>query len=123
MQKNIKLDGKQLISDYIKSMETVIEEQKQYQQLYLNDSLPDDYFNYNKSIKFTRVWDILLSMDNYAARNLLLLFNACGCRYKQTLEALWGLNVEYKNEATLRVMITKARKIIKDIYYERYEKS
>lgn len=118
MQKNI--NGKKLINDYICSMELVYQEQKELQDLYNADKYDNDYFNINKSLKFTRTWEILMSMDNIAARNLLLLFNACGSKYKETLEALSGLNVEYKNEATLRVMITNARKIIKEIYDDKY---
>lgn len=120
MQKNTKQDGKQLIDDYILSMDKVCEEQKELQQLYMNDKLHDDYFDYNKSLKFTRTWEILLSMNDYAARNLLLLFNACGCRYKETLDALCGVGTVYKNEATLRYMMTEARKKIKKIYNDEY---
>lgn len=121
MQKNIKSKGKTLIDKYIKNMDVLYNEQKELQDLYSNDKLTDEYYNINKSLKFTRTWEIINNDLDYAVRNLLLLFNACDCRYKETLEALSGSNcVQYKNVATLHVMVTRARKIIKNIYNEKY---
>lgn len=114
------IDGKNIINKYIKAMNVVYKEQKEYQDMYLNDRLDDDYFNYNKSLKFTRTWETLMSMEDVPARNLMLLFNACGDRYKDTMEALCGLGMAYKNQATLHVMITKTRKKIKELYASKY---
>lgn len=118
MKKNI--NSKKIIDDYVKQMNEVYEEQIEYQQLYLNDKLNDEYFDYYKSLKFTRTWEILNEMEDIPARNIMLLFNACGDRYKETLEALCGLGVTYKNQATLHVIITKTRKKIKDLYNDKY---
>lgn len=117
-QKNI--DGKKFLDDYIKSMEKVVAEQKCKQLLYMNEELEEpDYFDYYRSVKFCRAWEVLLSMDDYAARNLLLLFNACGNNCKNTLDVLAGFNVSY-GTATIRVMLTKARKAFKKLYKEKY---
>lgn len=118
MRKNI--NGKKILDEYIKSMDIVYDEAKAIQDDYYNDRLDDEYFDINKSLKFTRTWEILKSMENVAARNLLLLFNACGCRYKETLDALCGVGTVYKNEATLRYMMTDARKKLKKIYDDKY---
>lgn len=115
-----KIDGKKLLNGYIKEMQTYYEDELEKQQLFLNDKLNDEYYDYKKSVKFTRTWEILMNMKNLAARNLILLFNACGDKYKETIEALCGIGVFYKNEATLRVMITNTRKKIKEIYNKKY---
>ena len=87
----------------------------------LDDIIIDEYFNYDKSVKITRMWEIIRDMEDIVSRNLLLLYHACNCRYKRTLEELGRNNkVVYKNEATLRVMVCNARKIIREKYRELY---
>ena len=119
-----KIDGKKLLNDYIVEMEKEYELQKQYQLQYMNEELNDEWFDYNKSIRFTRTWDILMNKDefliDYPVRNMLLLYNACDCRTKETLEALTGFDTAYKNVSTLRVLITNARKKIRKIYNDKY---
>lgn len=115
-----KPNPKKLIADYIKTMDSLYNEQKELQDLYNSDKLTDEYYDINKSLKFTRTWDIIMKDLDCAGRNLLLLFNVCESRYKETLEALVGFNIEYKNVATLRVMITRIRKKIKEIYNKKY---
>lgn len=118
------INGKELIEEYIKRMELQYQEQKELQELYMNDRLADEYYDYNKSLRFTRTWEIITGLTDYADRNLILLFNACDCKHKDTLEALSGAGmVQYKNEATLRVMISHARKRIKDKYESEYGRS
>ena len=109
-----KLDGRQLLVDFTTEMDRLydwfIETRERY-----NNSLFDlpDFAGYNPEYaeKFIKTYDIIQSRLTVSQRNLLYIFTATGQSYKQTIEILQG---EVKNIATLRVMIHKIRKIIKE---------
>lgn len=119
MRKINRIQNNQLLTDYITEMNRMYEDQIQMQKMYGDDNLSDEYFNYTKSLRFTRLWELMMELKP-VDRNLLLLYQACGNRYKAMLDELFKSNVNYKNDATLRVLVTNARKEIRRLYKEKY---
>lgn len=76
-------------------------------------------FNYKKAKKYMRAWDVLKEIPT-EKKNLFLLFCATDFNYEKTLVFFNGTGNTCKNIATLRVMISKIRKIIRDKYQEIY---
>ena len=109
-----KLDGRQLLVDFTTEMDRLydwfIEARERYENSLFD--LPE-FAGYNQEYaeKFIKTYDIIQSRLTVSQRNLLYIFTATGQSYKQTIEILHG---EVKNIATLRVMIHKIRKIIKE---------
>lgn len=123
MQKNISYEkGKQLLDDYIKSREKEIVWLKEMCDRYNNTVFDlSDFggFDYNEAVIFIRTWEIINEFPT-DKKNMFLIFCACDYDYKKTLEIFNGIDKGCKNVATLRVLISNIRKLIKAIYNDRY---
>lgn len=112
--------NKQLLDNYIEEMDKQYEMHKYLQNKFINGINEDDseleYFNYKKSVEFVRTWDIIKEM-NPIQRNIYLLFMIAEGKYKDLVKLM---DNRFKNEATLRVMVCNAKRIIKDRYKELY---
>lgn len=123
MEKNINYEqGKKLLEEYIRKTESDIKWIKEMCNRYNNTvfELPEFAgFDYYKAVEFLRTWEIIndLPADK---KNLFLIFCACEYNYKNTLAIFNDIGKGCKNIATLRVLITNIRKLIKEIYKERY---
>lgn len=112
--------SKILLDNYIEEMERLYSMHKYLQKKFIDgiheDAAELDNFNYKESIEFVRTWDIIKNM-NASQRNIYLLFMIAEGKYKPLMKIIGN---EYKNEATLRVMVCNAKKIIKNKYKELY---
>ena len=123
MVKNIKYEqGKRLLEDYIKKTEDDIVWLNEMCDRYNSTvfDLPEFAgFDYYKAVEFIRTWEIIneLPADK---KNLFLIFCACEYDYKRTLEIFNNVGKTCKNIATLRVMISNVRKIIRKNYSDKY---
>lgn len=115
--------AKGLVADYIKSMDKVVEDNKRLMQLYDDDVQTDEleYFDYNKALKFNRLWDVIKHDLPPTKRNLLLCFEACGEDYTKCLAFFNGNGMNYKNKATLHVLVCNARNMANKLYTEKYD--
>ena len=125
MKKNINLkydDGKKIL-------ETYIEEQKEHCQ-FLEDTikkyqntlfeLPDVAgVDIKEALIYLRTWKIINELPT-EKKNLFLIFCACEYDYKKTLEVFNGVGKGCKNVATLRVLMTHIRKLLRQKYDEQY---
>ena len=123
MKKNI--DGKKLLEAFMMEMYNFYQWNNEMQLKWLNNPFEDDAieaFDFEESIHFTRLWNVVMENLSKEHRNLYLLFMACGCDYQATLDALNGcVDVKnYKNVSTLRFIMFKIRKKIREFYKERY---
>lgn len=117
--------GKGLVAEYIAQMETIYKEYKRLINIYENCSDADDVpelsdFNYCAALKFIRTWDIMNNNIPAHNRNLLFAIEASGQNYNKCLEYFNGNGKGYKNNATLHVLICKARKQVRKIYDKIY---
>lgn len=115
-------EGKELLNNYINEQEQLYQWLKEtcvkYQDAVFE--VPEfEGFNYYKAVKFIRTWDLIneLSMDK---KNLFLVHCASGKKYEDTLKIFNGSGKEYKNVATLKVLITQIRNEIRKKYKEKY---
>lgn len=123
METNIKYqEGKQLLQDYIEATETHVAWLKDMCNKF-NNTLFDlsDFsgFNYWKAVVFIRTWEIINELPT-DKKNLFLIYSACGYDYEKTLAVFNGIGRGCKNIATLRVLVSNTRKIIRKIYNEKY---
>ena len=125
METNIEYEkGKQILKEYIEKENNLYSWLKDMFNRYEN--CPYDYspefagFDYNSAIKFIRTWEIINNDLPIDKKNLILIYNACGGDNAKTLEIFNGTGKVYKNKATLCVLICNTKKIIKQIYNEKY---
>ena len=112
--------GKELLQEYTNEMDGLYRWLNETLAAYDNAifNTPDfSGFDREYAVRFIRTYDIIHEVLTDAQRNMFYLFTASGEKYKDTLELLSG---QPKNVATLRVMICKIRKKIKERYYELY---
>lgn len=123
MEKNINYEqGKHLLQEYIQNTEQYIKWLKEMCDKYDNTlfDLPDfGAFDYEKAVKFIRTWEIINEFPT-DKKNLFLIYCACEYNYTKTLAIFNDIGKGCKNAATLRVLISNIRKLIKEIYTERY---
>lgn len=125
MEKNINPDykkGKKLLETYIKKQEAECKFLAETIDKYQNSvfEIPDIAgVDINQAIVFLRTWKLINELPT-DKKNLLLVFCACRYDYKKTLEVFNGVGKGCKNVATLRVLITAIRKIIRKNYNEQY---
>jgi len=123
MKKNIKYkEGKELMERYVTKTERYVESLQWMCDKYActDFDLPEFAgFDYGKAIRYMRTWKIIqeLPVDK---RNLWLVYLACETDYTKTLEVYNGVGQTCKNIATLRVMVSNVRKLIRSKYTERY---
>lgn len=123
MEKNINYElGKRILNKALKNTTALYQWLKESCEKYENTlfELPElTGFNYEKAVKFIRTWDIVeeLPADK---KNLFVIFWSTGFNYKKTLEIFNGVGKGCKNVATLRVLVSNIRKIIKEQYKEKY---
>lgn len=122
METNIKYkQGKTKLEQYVKEQNDLYQWYKDTIQRY-NETVFDlpefAGFEYNEAISFMRTWEIIQELPT-EKKNLFLTYCATDYNYKETLEVFNGKRC-YKNVATLRVLITLIRKIIKEKYKEKY---
>lgn len=109
-----------MINEYIAEMEKLYDMHKDLQNKYVygaTDDLPElEDYDYRLSLKFTRTWEIIKSL-NGVHRNIYLAFIASGKRYDKMIELM---DASHQNKAVLRVMVCKAKQMIKEKYKDEY---
>ena len=118
----LRKDATDKLNEYIRGMNKSIELQKELCERWLNtdEYLHDallDWFDYNKAQKAIRLWDIIQNDLEPAQRNLVNLYHANGENMSFLTQFFIG---EYKNAATIRVLLSNARTRIREIYKEKY---
>lgn len=125
MQTNInpKYDnGKKILEKYIKEQEEHCAFLRESLDKYLNTpfDLPDfSCIDMREAVVYLRTWKLINELPTNK-KNLLLIFCACKYNYKKTLEVFNGVGKGCKNIATLRVLITNIRKLLRQKYDEQY---
>ena len=125
MQKNMRYDeGKRLLEKYLEETNRNVEWLNEMCNRYSATmyDLPDFAgFNYSKAQKYIRTWEIIQELPA-EKKNMFLIYCACENDLTKTLEVYNGVGKGCKNVATLRVLISLVRKIIREKYKERYER-
>lgn len=123
MEKNIKYnEGKKILDKFITETNSLYEWLKKTCERYNNSvfELPEfTGFNYEKAVKFINTWDIINELPT-EKKNMFLIYCATEFDYEKALEIFNGVGKGCKNVATLRVLITNIRKIIKEKYRNKY---
>ncbi len=123
MERNIKYEqGKRKLNNFMKASEEYYQWLMNTIEKYNNTLFEEPEFSgfeIGKAVKYCRTWRIIkeLPVDQ---RNLFLIFSSTGYNYKDTLDVFNGVGKGCKNVGTLKVMISKIRKIIKEKYNEKY---
>lgn len=122
METNINYqEGKTKLEEYINEQTEIYQSYKATMKRYSETlfDLPEfEGFDYQQALLFIRTWDIIQELPT-DKKNLFLTYCATGFNYKETLEVFNGKRC-YKNIATIRVLVSLIRKIIKDKYKEKY---
>lgn len=109
------------VQEYIETMNNIYLDKKEEIRLFKDDNHEvfemDAYFDYNKSVQFIRLWDIINNEITPAERNLLIAVE-CSKNYSECIKSFEG--TAPKNVATLKVLVYNARKKIRKIYTEKY---
>jgi len=86
------------------------------------NSKPTDYvaelgesFDINIAEKFVKTWETIQKMQP-VQRNMLLCFICCDKDYNKTLQVFNGEGKNYKNVASLRVLVHNAKKDFFKLY-------
>lgn len=108
------------LADYIEKMEALYNYYLEAIEFYNNQ--PTDYvaelgdsFDLVTAINFIKSWKTIQEMQP-VQRNMLLCYVCCDCDYKKTLEVFNGEGKNYKNVASLRVLVHNARKEFFKLY-------
>lgn len=115
-------EGKKLLEKYIKEQKEHCKFLEETLAKYASTEfdLPDfACVDMREAIAYLRTWKLINELPP-KHKNLLLTFCACEYDYKKTLEVFNDVGREYKNVATLRVLITNIRKILREKYNETY---
>ena len=115
-------DGKKTLDKYMTEQENYCNFLKETLNKYFNTpfDLPDfSGFDMREAVVYLRTWELIKELPP-DKKNLLLVFCACDYDYKKTLEIFNDVGKGYKNIASLRVIITYIRKILKQKYESRY---
>lgn len=127
--KNMKITDYEIIKgkivEYAAQIDMAYEENKEIIELWENSLVYDkpefSDFDYYAALKFVRTWDIIKSDAlNQSQRNLLYCYNACDCDLESTLNCFNGKGKGYKNKASLSVLLSNIRKIIRKEYDKLY---
>lgn len=119
---NIRKEAQKRTQDYVDYMNKTVQAYKEDIQRWYNtdEYLQDPYmewFNCVKALRTVRLWDIIQNELDPAQRNLLNCYYANGQKM-DTMAAIFA--VQYKNAATLRVLLSNARKAVREAYKAKY---
>lgn len=119
-------EAKGRISEYIAMMERRYEDINQEYIGYMNDMFDDpkyNWFNPEFSIKFLRLWRLIMKDADPKDRNLVLAYLAYDGDYEKILECFNGAGCSFKSAASLKVLIWAARKNIRELFEKKYGKT
>ena len=109
------------VAEYIAYMDCVYEDKMKQIEEYnseITNEFKDEYFDYNKSLKFVRTWDIIKNDINPAERNLVIASEVAK-DYDECLTYFNGIKAP-KNVASLKVLVCNARRKIREIYNQKW---
>lgn len=119
-QEKVKRD----VEKYVKNTYLNLEKQKALLERWENtpEELEDaelQYFNANAARKMIQMWDIIMNVLPAAKRNLLLIGLACDNNTEMVVKYFDG---HFNGGATVRAQMSRARRIVRELYEEKYGK-
>lgn len=114
VNKNFEI-GKGQLAEYINSMQELYNEHIELIKQ-AEESIFETDYNIKKYIKFCRTWEIIMNKLDTRERNLYICYLFCNCKPEKCIEVFNGQGGNYKNKATMCVMITRIKKKIKEYY-------
>lgn len=119
-------EAKGAVQEYVAMMERRYNEVKQEYNDYMNAIYDDDprflWFNPEFSIKFLRLWRLIMDEADPRDRNFILVYMCYDGDYNRILECFNGAGCSYKSAASLKILIWAARKNVKELYEAKYGK-
>lgn len=112
--------AKSEIVKYMAEMDEIYELNNKVIEKYGNDIFSDDIEDLQVAIKFCRTWNIVKNELSVSDRNLFILYQISNRNIKRTLEYFNAIGKNYKNTATLTVIICNIKKKIKELFKEKY---